>query len=897
LIPDHEKAEKRIKRVKMAPSTPVTSTQEQLLQLLLPKSITAGKSRKYREAFNRRVKHQNYARTNQFEVIERLDGLEEKFQILNRDDLSDALRSRRAELRSHESASRLLPDVLDLLLRLSVDPTNIKRSDRLISVKERPSELPPLRWSDIEKHDPINHSDPIWQIQEFSDFSSDEDVVAISSTATSPQSVKRIDGKADDGALEHDDKNFVAPPWPESVDLSIYRNFGANEEATAVLLGELQATRECLFMLQGLPTNLYSGDNTVHAPNTNYSLRNVGNEVFWEVLNSFGQIGKRAGFVKGWLAEVQTTQFTRTLRQSIEDYVSIFDAGIGEIQGRILRPSGKAHFGLLPCLEAVSQLFKDLEVVWEYLRLCEAKKADPIVQLEVLFDLICSKQAAGNPREASKLLEVFIPALQVYLKPMRHWMKYGELHESLEDFFVTSSGQQRDLARLWEGWFVLDESLGKNRAPCFLKQFSQSVFALGKTSLFLHYLDDKHDEVPLEALSLIQQDDLSETLASGYLSFAEKFAGTFSSDITPALGQISSRLYQQLDRQCGLWNVLDVFGYIYFATRGPTTDNIERSIFKRLDRCQTTWSDRFVLLDLFENAFMNTPELETDRLLIHSSHTSSRSIESRRKSVKILGDLSVNYRLPWQIANIIPQSCFASYRRISLLLMQIRRSRYSLERRAHFHVMNAPVDSDIAERNITRELYQKLLLFGNVLYSHLTALVIDSSTLWMKERMRQASNVDEMTQVHTSYIMNLEKACLTSKKLTPIRDGITSVLDLSIRFADIVTTPSGGRSADDDDARSFRSAASRPRVNRKLHAEDSEDEDEDNEANSGDEGYSTFIVLDDSSPAEEFRRMSREFDRCLAFVIAGLKSLGRVDGEESWDVLAGRLDWKTKSEY
>jgi gamma-tubulin complex component 5 len=43
--------------------------------------------------------------------------------------------------------------------------------------------------------------------------------------------------------------------------------------------------------------------------------------------------------------------------------------------------------------------------------------------------------------------------------------------------------------------------------------------------------------------------------------------------------------------------------------------------------------------------------------------------------------------------------------------------------------------------------------------------------------------------------------------------------------------------------------------------------------------------------------MSREFERHLAFVIAGLKSLGRVDGEESWDILAGRLDWKRKSEF
>ena len=214
--------------------------------------------------------------------------------------------------------------------------------------------------------------------------------------------------------------------------------------------------------------------------------------------------------------------------------------------------------------------------------------------------------------------------------------------------------------------------------------------------------------------------------------------------------------------------------------------------------------------------------------------------------------------------------------------------------------MNARLDSDLAQQNVSRALHQKLLLFGNVLYNHLTALVIDSSTLLMKARMRQASTVDEMTRVHTLYISDLEKACLTAKRLTPIRDAIVSILDLGIRFADIVTTPPGGRLADDDDAdaRSFRSAASRPRMRTRRDDEDSEHEDDDDEdASEGDEGYSTFIVLDELSPTDEFRRMSREFERHLAFIIAGLKSLGRVDGEESWDILAGRLDWKQKSEF
>jgi gamma-tubulin complex component 5 len=821
----------------MAPPTPITSAQEQLLQSLLPKSITAGKSRKYRDAFHRRIKHHNYARTNQFEVTERLDGLEEKFQILNRDDLSDALRSRHAEILQHESGSRFSPDVLDFLLRLSVDPANIKRSDRLISVKEKPRELPPLRWVDIEKNGPIDHHDPIWQNPEYSDLSSDEDVVAISSTATSPRSVQEWVGKAKEEASEHGDKILGKQSLPESVDLSIYRNLGLGKTNPTVLLEELQATRECLFMLQGLPTNLYSGDSTTYTANIRYGLRNVNQEVFGEILRSFGRIGKRVEFVRGWMSEVQTTQYTRSLRESIKVFVSRFDVGVCEMQRRFLRPSGVAHIGLLPCLEASTRNFKDMEVVWEYLQICETKKVDSIGQLEVLFDLVCSEQAAGKMVEASRLMEIFTPAFKVYLRPLVHWMNYGELHENLEGFFVTCGGEQKDLTSLWEGWFLLDESHHERRASRFLKQFSQTIFTLGKTTLFLRRLDDQQSKVSLEVSSLVSHEKLLKALASGYLIFAEIFAEVFGSAVTPALSHTSALLYQQLDRQCGLWNVLDAFECIYFANQGPITDSIETTLFRRLDKCQTAWSDKFINLDLFENAFAAIPNLDTGRLVIHSSHTSSRGIESRRKSVKILGDLSVNYRIPWQIANIIPQACFASYRRISLLLMQIRRTRYSLEQRTHFHVMNASLDSNLAQQNVSRALYQKLLLFGNVLYNHLTALVIDSSTLLMKARMRQASSVDEMTRVHTLYISDLEKACLTTKRLTPIRDAIVSILDLGIRFADIVTTPPGGTPAvdDDADARSFRSAASRPRMRRRREDEDAEDEDED-EDEEGDGG-------------------------------------------------------------
>ena len=107
----------------MAPSTAISSLTDELVASLIPTSTAASKVRRLKEAFSRWLRNHNYARTNQFEVIGRLEGLQEKFIILNRDDLADALRARLEELQSTTTPSeKWLPDVLHQFLQLSDNP-------------------------------------------------------------------------------------------------------------------------------------------------------------------------------------------------------------------------------------------------------------------------------------------------------------------------------------------------------------------------------------------------------------------------------------------------------------------------------------------------------------------------------------------------------------------------------------------------------------------------------------------------------------------------------------------------------------------------------------------------------------------------------------------------------
>lgn len=62
----------------------------------------------------------SHTRTDQFAVAKQLEGLQEKFRILNRDELAEALQSQLVEL--EKTRNSWFPEILCLLLQLSDRP-------------------------------------------------------------------------------------------------------------------------------------------------------------------------------------------------------------------------------------------------------------------------------------------------------------------------------------------------------------------------------------------------------------------------------------------------------------------------------------------------------------------------------------------------------------------------------------------------------------------------------------------------------------------------------------------------------------------------------------------------------------------------------------------------------
>lgn len=94
------------------------------------------------------LKSSQHARTDQFAVAKQLEGLQEKFRVLNRDDLADALQPRLAELDEYRSS--VFPEILSLFLQLADRPAQLSRVERIEKLQPEEEEKQ-LSWTDLDR--------------------------------------------------------------------------------------------------------------------------------------------------------------------------------------------------------------------------------------------------------------------------------------------------------------------------------------------------------------------------------------------------------------------------------------------------------------------------------------------------------------------------------------------------------------------------------------------------------------------------------------------------------------------------------------------------------------------------------------------------------------------------
>ncbi|EFW22697.1 hypothetical protein D8B26_006284 [Coccidioides posadasii str. Silveira] len=848
------------------------------------------------------VKRNAAGRVDQFEVSRRLDGLQEKFQIVGNAGLADAVRLRLSELDAKKC--HWAPEVLFLLLELSDKPASKSGPDR-VELFKPPDPPPILVWSDLDTSD-LDKED-IWDDIDYANDSSDENL----SLASSDISIPRIIPQSSKVPLDE----YIPP---EDIYLTVeddglvssiqntqaWRYLPSSlPESSNGILTDLQVMREVIFMLEGLPNSLFRNLNDSIEIDDRFFVQHASREAFRSILRSFSDLGVCIQRLRAFGKQPQEVPFMQMFQKEVDKLVYDLDSFLSETEARYsVKPQ-------LPCaslLELFDDVRKETKLLVELAGLVKRLKRttgqNGFLCLDLLYDLVCAKQAAAEDAEYKVMAKIFFKCFEIYAKPIQLWMKTGMLDESLGSFFIKTSGRSTHLKSLWHEWFSLEEFSGQLYGPKFLRPAADKIFTTGKSMIFLRNLGVAPETLNLETPKIDKKDIFPVEIPSAFVPFSGFLQGAFGRLVNENHSVASAVLRAELNEKCGLWLSMQALDYIYLGKDTALLMAVDQRIFELIDKGRQSWNDRFLLTESFQQALGNLSCIDVSRLIARTIKVAPREFEKHCRSVKLLKALSVDYVLPWPVANVISKQSMNVYQRLSTFLMQIRRAKYVVEKQCSNKPRYLRHDTYTEDDILSFAIRHYLLWFVNILYYHFTELVISSSRSEMVKSMAEAKDVDGMISVHQSFISSMEEQCLLSKNLAPIYQAVISILDLCLQFSDIQV----GRYAEYQYDQANQSTtylhlnSSRYRRGRRSASEEDDEElssDEDegdyiNQTMFGD-GSSTCMSFAELSYRERLLGVKQKSDELSRFVKTGLRGIGRVDGRNSWAMLADRLEPKS----
>lgn len=872
-------------------------------RLWLISKQTSARFQQLRRLVQRTLRKNDTGRVDHLTVNSRLDGLDEKFRILNNDTLADALCMRLEELDGKRYSYS--PETLFLLLELSDRPATHANIEEVNNLFQPPPSPKPLTWADIYASDPITEEEKgIWQDIDYGAPSSDDeddDVSSLSSDVSIPRIVpQRPTEPTDEYVIPDELLTYVED---EDLFTRIHNTHIIIEElpetAHGSTLTELQVVRETLFMLRGLPTSLFPLIGKTIMIDPKFRLSHASITVFSSLLESFRTIGTCVHVIRSFIKSKRSVPFQQKFQREMESCLWQFDMKVSNLEAQYAAPANESVVSLAELhskIETNASLLLDLSCLIN--RMDSNKEAGEFYCLDLLYDLVCSKQATGEYDDFKYLAEIFLKCFEIYIRPVRLWMESGRLDENLGSFFVSESTSTKDLRGLWGEWFILEEKSGQLYAPKFLRFGAKKIFTTGKSVVFLHHLgvlSPNHDDSPVSPESLLET-LCPSTLDVTLLPFSALLESSFDQLINTNHALASTALRKQLDEKCGLWLSLDALDHIYLAKNLSLSSRIDHHVFDLIDRRVQSWNNRFRLTDVAQSAFVGIECIEPRRLTIRSKQLSPELFSKYHRSVQLLKALSIDYMLPWPVGNILPRRSIRTHRRIAVLLMQIRRARYAIERLPLRALIPANEQSD--RHNAVLAMYNRLNLtwFLTVFYDHLVNRVIAVSTSSMRQSLAQANDADAMIDVYASFTNSLEAQCLLCPSLAHLHRAVMSLLDLCIYFSDLQLVYRSEKQTEnnpDGAAGQHLHHGKRPDHDAASDEDETAEEAEDNE----DTPEKAILADDDGNALEAVYRkrlgqIRQRFGQQCSILADGLQNLDSADRWPSWDVLVEKLDYR-----
>ena len=844
-----------------------------------------------------------------------LAGLEEKFRVLNNDELADALHDRIIKLSSR--SERFIPEALSLLLQLSDQPIKYSRVEDLEFLKPKPQPPPtPLTWANILEDDPLDNQDGLWDDVDFAASDSDagnsdkenwDKVTQIVLHDLNPSASKQekndqpadFDFDADRYELSHDNRILE-----DLVNAQCWGNRKNSEDYSpqsfapkSAKLTEAQLKREVIFMLLGLPTPIWrqNSEGLSGLEFLEIETEHMSQEALKHLLGEFAALSDSLDKARAWVRRIETVELLQAFQAGLNSRMNIVERTLSDIQSRMLNPSSRSTASLLDLFSEVSiltRLIQKIVVILDYLQSLPTA-CIPIQLLERLYDFTCLTHIVDDRDCYTAMANLFFECFHVYLRPVRAWMKFGALSKHEKAFFIRENTHDVAADKLWQEQFQLIETeAGILQAPRFLHTAVKKIVTAGKSIDFLKRLggfSPDEDPSPLQSHKLDFETMCRDNVDS-LIPFSTIFDISLENWIADMYQPSSQRLREVLESKCRLKSSLDALEIVYFNRNGAVSSDIAKVIFERIDSSIEVWNDGFRLTELFQGVLSAYSSLDVDRLAVHSVGKSGQVLQDKRRSVKILEGFKVWYDLPWPVANIIKSESIQVYQHIFVILNQIQRAKNVLQRK---HFMKSIVSSSESKNHDNRLAYglrQCLLWFTNSLLAYLTNSVLWVECEEMRRLMTNAGDMDEMILVHEKFISRLENQCLISKKSAPIHQAVIAILDLSILFSDAHASYQAQRIINRPTTTTAGARAVPGKCTPKSSDKTSEPSwyDDDADSHAADLSYISF---DETPYTERLKNMQASFNELVSFIITALNGIHEAGGEgqPGWGMLADSL--------
>jgi gamma-tubulin complex component 5 len=728
----------------------------------------------------RGIRNQSHARTNQFAVQKRLDGLTEKLSVLNRDDLSDALQRHLEEL---SGRSAYLPEVLSLLLELSErpaeapcnsalgDPAQDELASRLTwedIVAEEPFDEPGV-WDDIDRH---SHS----SADDSSQTSEPEDPTeTISTIATS------VYDEGDDLARLHlvqPDAGLLA-----AIESSTQKWTQSRARQPPLVISELALVREMLSMFRGLPTNLFAQDRASGRVVlvAKAKLGSLSISTTMDVLQHCVKTGSALNFLRSWVKTEQTLPYLRSIQASIGALLTCLDSELVCIEDIYVTPrvsdSVVSIIDAHSAVRALASPFVHLSSIMQIFSL-SANGHGHLGLLDTLYDEACLAQVAGNWDSFLPLTKVFLAGLKAYLRPIAAWITTGTpAHSNQGATFVEDVDPHCEDGRLWSDRFA--KKVGPDGdvvVPKCMLPMADMIFALGKSNALLRRLNAQRNESSQEdrtrpMVSAIE-DILDRMHSDSLLSLPQLLEFEIRAWISEISTDCAPQLRIMLWRGFGLSQTMDMLPYIYFSKDATMFHALAEDIASHLPgpRNHCAWNSQFLATELVQSTLAAVPGIEVSsiKVTLPFDQTTIAAMSVTRK----LGLCTLEYAFTWPVQNITSCKYSTTHAKVFAFLLQVHHARRLLER-GFFDLR-----SRYSRPSPVLSLRHKLLWFVGILQHFIatTANVLHGESY---HQLAVANDVDSMIALWAAYDKRLQTSLLLSPRLEPVRDTITSVLELS----------------------------------------------------------------------------------------------------------------------